>query len=305
MSIAAVENGTREIYRGADDLSRRTEQQALSLEETATALDETPPTSPARPGARKIARSVAARANQSAANSVEVVARAEEAMRRIEGSSQQIAAIIGVIDKIALQTNLLSLNAGVEAARAGDAGKGFAVVAQEVRALAQRSAHAAKKIKNLIHNSCSEVDYGVNSVRDTGQALKIIGAFIGEINTHIESIVTSAREQSVGLAEVNSMDHATQQNAAMVEQSNAASRSLAQEAATLRELVSQFHFDGLASRESSDDAMTASVATLQSRAPSSAEPDKTCNLTKSYQAEPRSMVIEVICAPDEPSRTPA
>ncbi len=124
-------------------------------------------------------------------------------MRRIEESSQQISNIIGVIDEIAFQTNLLALNAGVEAARAGDAGKGFAVVAQEVRELAQRAAGAAKEIKGLIQNSSLHVESGVKLVRETGDALKTIGGFIIDMNTHMDSIATSAREQSTGLMEVN------------------------------------------------------------------------------------------------------
>ena len=249
-SIALMETGTREIAAGADDLSRRTEQQAASLEQTAAAVEEITANVVNSTKRTEEARDVAARANTSASQSSDVVARAEEAMRKIEGSSQQISNIIGVIDEIAFQTNLLALNAGVEAARAGDAGKGFAVVAQEVRELAQRSANAAKEIKALIHNSTSEVASGVDLVRQASSALRTIGAFIAEMNTHMDAIAISAREQATGLAEVNqavnAMDQTTQQNAAMVEESNAASAALASEAAKLRELVSQFRVEGSA-----------------------------------------------------------
>jgi methyl-accepting chemotaxis protein len=184
------------------------------------------------------------RATQAATASADVVSQAELAMSKIEESSQQISNIIGVIDEIAFQTNLLALNAGVEAARAGDAGKGFAVVAQEVRELAQRAATAAREIKGLIQNSSTEVGNGVQLVRNAGGALKTIGSFILEINSHMEAIATSSREQSTGLMEVNqavnAMDQTTQQNAAMVEQSTAASGALAIEAAKLRSLVEQF-----------------------------------------------------------------
>ncbi len=149
----------------------------------------------------------------------------------------------------------------MEAARAGEAGKGFAVVAQEVRELAQRSASAAKEIKGLIQNSSKEVEGGVKLVRDTGQALKTIGSFIAQINQHMDAIATSAKEQSVGLSEVNmavnQMDQTTQQNAAMVEQSTAASASLAQEAQKLRELVRQFKLDDAVSKQSAAPRPTA------------------------------------------------
>ena len=169
---------------------------------------------------------------------------AVEAMSRIEHSADQIANIIGVIDEIAFQTNLLALNAGVEAARAGEAGKGFAVVAQEVRELAQRSAQAAREIKQLIANSTKEVSTGVELVSTTGQALGEIGQLITTINEHVASIASATREQSTGLSEINSavnaLDQNTQRNAAMVEETSAASATLASEADKLRNLVKQF-----------------------------------------------------------------
>ncbi|GLR61672.1 methyl-accepting chemotaxis protein [Rhizobium indigoferae] len=253
-AIAAIDEGTREIASGAGDLSKRTEQQAASLEETAAALDQITANVSNSSKRTDEARTEATDANRNAAKSSEVVSHAEEAMRRIEASSQQISSIIGVIDEIAFQTNLLALNAGVEAARAGDAGKGFAVVAQEVRELAQRSAQAAKEIKGHIQKSSVEVESGVKLVLDTSQVLKAISEQIARINQHMDAIAVSAREQSTGLAEVNtavnSMDQVTQQNAAMVEQSTAASGQLAQEAAKLRELVSRFRLQATASTQS-------------------------------------------------------
>ncbi|MBB4288035.1 methyl-accepting chemotaxis protein [Rhizobium leguminosarum] len=243
-----IDNGTREISQSAADLSKRTEQQAASLEETAAALDQITANVSNSSKRADEARTVAAQANTSATHSGKVVANAVDAMQKIEQSSNQISNIIGVIDEIAFQTNLLALNAGVEAARAGDAGKGFAVVAQEVRELAQRSAQAAKEIKELIRNSSTEVQSGVKLVSETGEALKTIEGYIVTVNQHMEAIATSAREQSIGLAEVNTavnqMDQVTQQNAAMVEESTAASATLAGEAGRLRELIGQFQLGG-------------------------------------------------------------
>lgn len=167
----AMDSGTREISTASNDLSRRTEAQAASLEETAAALDEiTTTVNKATDGAAH-ARRVVANAKGDAEKGGDVVRKAVEAMGDIERSSEQIGQIIGIIDEIALQTNLLALNAGVEAARAGDAGRGFAVVASEVRALAQRSAEAAKQIKALIAASTAQVERGVELVAETGKSL--------------------------------------------------------------------------------------------------------------------------------------
>ncbi|SCX22054.1 Serine chemoreceptor protein [Agrobacterium sp. DSM 25558] len=243
-----IDTGSREVSASADDLSKRTEQQAAALEETAAALDQITVNVANSSKRADEARKVAVLANESAAESGRVVANAVEAMQKIEASSNQVSNIIGVIDEIAFQTNLLALNAGVEAARAGDAGKGFAVVAQEVRELAQRSAQAAREIKELIRNSSLEVQSGVKLVSDTGEALKTIEGYIVTVNQHMDSIATSAREQSVGLAEVNTavnqMDQVTQQNAAMVEETSAAGATLANESGRLRELISQFQLGG-------------------------------------------------------------
>jgi len=172
------------------------------------------------------------------------VSDAVEAMGLIENSSDEIGKIIGVIDQIAFQTNLLALNAGVEAARAGEAGKGFAVVAQEVRELAQRSATAAKEIKELISASTGHVEKGVHLVGVTGETLTSIVEQITEVSLNVNAIVTASQEQSVGLREinqaVNAIDQGTQQNAAMVEESSAAAHSLSIEAASLFEMVEKF-----------------------------------------------------------------
>lgn len=243
-AIEGMRSGTGEISQAADDLSRRTEQQAASLEETAAALDQITATVKTTAEGAVRASDLTGQARQGAERSGIVVRDAVSAMAQIEKSSDQISQIIGVIDEIAFQTNLLALNAGVEAARAGDAGRGFAVVASEVRALAQRSAEAAKEIKELISTSTQQVGQGVDLVGQTGTALEKIVAQVAEITGLVTEIAASAREQSTGLAEVNSavnqMDQVTQQNAAMVEESTAASHSLAQEAEELGRLVSKF-----------------------------------------------------------------
>ena len=192
----------------------------------------------------KHARAVVGSARASAERSGGVVRQAVEAMAGIEKSSREISQIIGVIDEIAFQTNLLALNAGVEAARAGDAGRGFAVVASEVRALAQRSAEAAKEIKALISTSGVQVEHGVAYVGQTGEALVAIVGQVAEIDGIVGEIASSAQEQATGLDQVNTavnqMDQVTQQNAAMVEEATAASHALSQETGELGRLIGEF-----------------------------------------------------------------
>ncbi len=239
-----IRSGADEIGAAADDLSRRTEQQAASLEETAAALDEITSTVRRSAAGAKKAQDVVIGAKAEAEKSGMVVDQAVAAMGEIETSSRSIGNIIGVIDEIAFQTNLLALNAGVEAARAGEAGRGFAVVAQEVRALAQRSADAAKEIKTLIANSTAQVDRGVGLVGQTGEALRGIVDKVAEIDALIVEISSSAQEQAQGLHEVNTavnqMDQVTQQNAAMVEQTTAATHSLKGQTAELVKQVAGF-----------------------------------------------------------------
>ena len=239
-----IRSGASDISRAADDLSRRTEQQAASLEQTAAALDQVTATVAKTAEGANHARDVAGNASDDATASSQIVSRAVEAMSGIEQSSRQIGQIIGTIDEIAFQTNLLALNAGVEAARAGDAGRGFAVVASEVRALAQRTADAAKEIKGLISASTQQVASGVSLVSDTGRSLDRIVGQVGELSRVVVEIAASAREQATALSEVNSavnqMDQTTQQNAAMVEQSTAASQALAAETEELATLMAGF-----------------------------------------------------------------
>ncbi len=241
----AIHLGTQEISTAADDLARRTEQQAASLEETAAALNEITATVRQATTGANHAREVVDAARSDAEKGGVVVNKAVDAMGDIAKSSKQISQIIGVIDEIAFQTNLLALNAGVEAARAGDAGRGFAVVASEVRALAQRSAQAAKEIKTLISNSVTQVDRGVALVAETGKSLDRIMTEVNDINAVVGEIAAGAEQQSSGLDAVNAaiaeMDKTTQQNASMVEESTAANHSMSQEVEQLASLIGQFH----------------------------------------------------------------
>ena len=247
-----IRSSVEEVTRAADDLSRRTEQQAATLEQTAAALDQiTTTVGKTAEGARN-AHSIVSRVRSGAEESGDVIRRTVDAMGAIERSAAQIVQIIGVIDEIAFQTNLLALNAGVEAARAGDAGRGFAVVASEVRALAQRSAGAAKEIKALIAASSQQVAVGAKLVDASGHALHAMISQVGSVDTVVSEIAASAAEQATGLAEVNravnQMDQVTQQNAAMAEQSTAASHDLARDAGELVRLTGQFTTSAVSQR---------------------------------------------------------
>ena len=240
----SIQSYSRQMQSAAEDLAKRTEQQAASLEQTSAALDQI--TARVRTSAERAneAGGMVEGTRQTSERSGKVVADAMSAMERIEDASREIGNIINVIDEIAFQTNLLALNAGVEAARAGEAGKGFAVVAQEVRELAGRAATAAKDIKTLVHKSSEEVRNGVDLVTATGDVLSHIGEDVVQISDHVLSIASAAHEQNTGLSEINAavsqMDQVTQRNAAMVEETNAASVTLAQDADKLIQVISRF-----------------------------------------------------------------
>ncbi len=243
-AVGGLHAGAGGIAAEAGDLSRRTEQQAASLEETAAALDEITATVRRTADGARGAREAVREAQAEAERSRKVVGDTIDAINGVEASAAQVAQIIGVIDEIAFQTNLLALNAGVEAARAGEAGRGFAVVAQEVRALAQRSADAAREIKTHIGDSTRQVEAGVTLVGRTGEALQKIAAQVEAIDGIVSEIAASAQEQAAGLSEVNTavnqMDQSTQQNAAMVNRSADASRDLVAQADGLAGLVGRF-----------------------------------------------------------------
>ena len=240
----SIHAATSDMSATAVDLAGKTEQQAEDLERTALALDAITRTVRDTANSAKHAYGMVSNAQIEAQRSGSVVREAVTAMNELERSSGQISQIIGVIDEIAFQTNLLALNAGVEAARAGDSGRGFAVVASEVRALAQRSADAARQIKQLISASSRQIDSGVELVKATGTALDRIMTQVGEINAIVTSISAAASEQATGLDGVNaavaSMGRTTQTNAGLVEQSAEASANLASEADRLAHRVARF-----------------------------------------------------------------
>ncbi|MCM2435931.1 HAMP domain-containing methyl-accepting chemotaxis protein [Agrobacterium rosae] len=233
-----------EIADSTAALSNRTEEQAAALVETTASINQIASTMGYSVKRLDDARLVAKTANESATKSGCIVAETIEAMEKIEHSSGQISSITQVINEIAFQTSLLALNAGVEAARAGDAGKGFAVVAQEVRALATRSAEAAKEINSLIETSSTQVKAGVELVHKTGATLGTIVSHISSMNDSMEGIASATVEQATTLSEVthaiNQLDRFTQQNTAMVEETSAASYELAAEARVLQNLMAAF-----------------------------------------------------------------
>ena len=243
--IALQVRGSAAGVRGAaEDLARRTESQAANLEETAAALEEISAAVRTSSDNASNASAVAETARAHAERSGGVATAAVDAMERIRSASDEIGKIIGVIDEIAFQTNLLALNAGVEAARAGESGKGFAVVASEVRALAQRSAEAAKEIKHLVVAAAQEVEAGVGSVGAVGDALETIAGQVASMDGLIVEIARSAVEQATGLASVSQavsqLDSITQQNAARVSEAAHASGELAGDAVTLGQLMDRF-----------------------------------------------------------------
>jgi methyl-accepting chemotaxis protein len=242
-----IATASSQIASGTMDLSARTEQQAGALEETASSMEELTSTVKANADHARTANELARSASEVARKGGAVVDEVIGTMDAINQSSGKIADIIGVIDGIAFQTNILALNAAVEAARAGEQGRGFAVVASEVRNLAQRSAAAAKEIKQLIDDSVSKVDAGARQVDQAGVTMRDIVTSIQRVTDIMADIQAASGEQTTGIEQINQaiiqMDTVTQQNAALVEQSAAASESMQEQAKKLSEVVSVFRLD--------------------------------------------------------------
>ncbi|MCA1325904.1 methyl-accepting chemotaxis protein [Herbaspirillum sp. alder98] len=242
-----ITTASAEIAAGNLDLSSRTEQQASSLEETASAMEELISTVRQNADNARQASQLAVSASEVAEQGGGVVSQVVQTMGSINDSSKKIVDIISVIDGIAFQTNILALNAAVEAARAGEQGRGFAVVASEVRSLAQRSASAAKEIKQLINDSVSKVDDGSRLVEQAGNTMHEVVTSVRRVTDIVAEISAASAEQTSGIEQINhaitQMDQVTQQNAALVEQAAAAAASMQNQADGLARLVSVFTYD--------------------------------------------------------------
>jgi methyl-accepting chemotaxis protein len=243
-SSQTIHQASSEVAQGNHDLSQRTEQSAANLQQTASSIEELTQTVRQSADSAQTANQLASSAAQVARRGGEVVSEVVSTMDEILGSSRKIADIIGTIDGIAFQTNILALNAAVEAARAGEQGRGFAVVAGEVRALAQRSASAAREIKTLIGTSVGSVENGSRLVQNAGKTMEEIVSSVQKVTDIIGEISSAAREQSQGIGQVNSavsdLDRMTQQNAALVEESAAAATNLGEQASRLNQVVQRF-----------------------------------------------------------------
>jgi methyl-accepting chemotaxis protein len=245
-----ITTASDEVAKGSQDLSARTEQAASSLEETAASMEEMTVTVQQSSGSARQANQLAGQSAEVAHRGGEMVGQVVQTMGDIQRGSSRIGEIIGVIDGIAFQTNILALNAAVEAARAGEQGRGFAVVAGEVRNLAQRSAQAAKEIKQLIEASNAQVAGGTRLVQEAGGTITEVVENARRVSSIVSEIMASSAEQADGVTQINvavtQLDHMTQQNAALVEQTSAAAESLKEQARHLAAAVAVFRLGNAA-----------------------------------------------------------
>lgn len=276
-----VAGASKEILSGSVDLSHRTEQQASNIQETAASMEQIASAVIQNARNAETANTLAGDTRVVANSGQKVVTEAVAAMSEIETSSRRISEIIGVIDEIAFQTNLLSLNAAVEAARAGDAGKGFAVVASEVGKLSRRSSDAAREIKDLISRSGEHVHNGVSLVSATGRSLTDIVTSVNSVADLVSEIAGASTEQSNSVQEINAaishLDEMTQQNSALVEESNAATRALEDQASFLSQSASRLKATGSESNE----------FTVQKAPQSAAQRRQDPTVQKPPQSDPR------------------
>ncbi len=289
----SVKTASAEIAAGNIDLSNRTEHQASSLEKTSTAMEQLTSTVRQNADNARQANQLAVSASEVASQGGQVVGQVVDTMESISTSSHKIVEIISVIDGIAFQTNILALNAAVEAARAGEQGRGFAVVASEVRSLAQRSATAAKEIKDLIDDSANEVDAGSKLVKKAGDTMAEVVASVRSVTDIVGEISAASQEQSAGIEDIgrsiNEMDQMTQQNAALVEEAAAAASSLQEQASSLAKTVGVFKLDdhGLTGQEAGSFEETTPYTEKSAPLPEAPRPKKSANpklIPKAVQA---------------------
>lgn len=291
ISTDQISTASSEIASGNSDLSQRTEEQASSLEETASSMEELTSTVKQNADNASQANQLATSASEVAIKGGVVVGQVVQTMSSINESSKKIVDIISVIDGIAFQTNILALNAAVEAARAGEQGRGFAVVATEVRTLAQRSAAAAKEIKELINDSVTKVDEGTRLVDEAGNTMEQIVISVKRVTDIMGEITAASQEQSTGIEQVNQavtqMDETTQQNAALVEEAAAAAESMQDQTRALMQAVSVFrlangHAPSVSVKKSNRSNTSATVTKMQNRQP--AEMKAAANFDKPVSA---------------------
>ncbi|MEM5338671.1 methyl-accepting chemotaxis protein [Paraburkholderia azotifigens] len=315
-SVESIDTGAREIAMGNTDLSQRTEQQAASLQETASSMEQLTGTVKQNADNARQASQLAVNASDIATRGGEVVSQVVSTMQDIATSSNKVVDIISVIEGIAFQTNILALNAAVEAARAGEQGRGFAVVAGEVRSLAQRSASAAKEIKELIGDSADKVQSGSTLVGRAGTTMDEIVQAVRRVTDIMGEISAASEEQSGGIEQVNravvQMDEVTQQNAALVEQAAAAAASLEEQTRTLQSVIGQWRVQGaqggtktMPSANTAKSRVKAAVAHAAKPAPAQPAVAKTEAAAAHARVEPAAKKASVAAAEPAQRKTAA